>query len=90
MNRFLPPRNKIAVLFRSRRVERSQILVGRFHPPSCYWYASIILRAAAAVNWQFTFLELPTMAFAAWPLQGLVSQRINHRNAGAAEVQSPL
>lgn len=56
MNRFLSPRNKIAVLFRSRRVEHIQILVGRFHPPPCYWYASIILRAAAAVNWQFTFL----------------------------------
>lgn len=45
MNRFLSPRNKIAVLFRSRRVEHIPILVGRFHPPSCYWHASIILRA---------------------------------------------
>lgn len=38
MNRFLSPRNKIAVLFRSRRVEHIPILVGRFHPPFCYWY----------------------------------------------------
>lgn len=36
MNRFLSPRNKIAVLFRSRRVEHIPILVGRFHPPFCY------------------------------------------------------